>query len=734
MIPGDGPPGEVRPTLRSDRADEAIRSGIDTLADAVGGTSPFATIIDMCRRSEMQAVAAVARQLGFTPDEDAVAEALAAVDMGTDPVAAMAGACGMVARPVTLPADWFFEDGAPAIVTVIDGAGDARIRAMAWRRGWRFIDTADGGHEVLGEGDVSAVSRQAVELVPRLPDAPAAQRDLRRFCLRGSRPEWVVLGATSAVVGVVAFATPLVIGQLGAAVTVGASAGALLGLFVALICMALALAFWRAIRSAAVSRLRSRIEARAFAALWDRSVRQPLPWHETRPTSQRARRVLAMDRAATAVNDDVVSHLLDAIVILGSLVAIATTTVPLLLGIGGSLVVEAVVLWLLVRNAGARAGHQGSHSRVASAQIGEAVAQIDELRAWGAEAFSLRAWATAQAPAAAVDQQTRRNTMQRMVVGAIWPVLTLAVLVAVSAFGDTTFAQFVTAQTAAVAATMTLATVMSAVNAWLIGKAVIQRVDPLLAAVPESGEPTVGIGAGAIEVRGLTYQVGEGEPVLSDVSFTVGPGEFVVVTGAMGCGKSLLVQCVLGLTTPAMGSVLVDDQDLAALDGDVVRRQIGSVLQLQGTPLLPTTIRDNVTLGRALTSDQIWTALDEVGIGEDVRSMALGLDTPTTNGGRTLSSGQRQQILLARALVGDPRMLVWDAALTALDPAALRCVLDALTARPVTRVVVSQHAEVVARADRVILLSEGRVVDIGARDDLLARSQLFRDLMGFVPA
>lgn len=720
----------ARVAARTQRNANAIRDGVDSLTDAVGGVSALRTIADVTRRDEMQAVATVAQALGFAPDPDALTSALAAVDQGADPVHAMATASGLVARPVTLPPDWFHKDGAPAVVTLTDPSGQSLTRAIIWQRGWRLIDDESGDHRTMTPDQATRVSRQAVELVPRLPDAPATQRELRRFCLRGSRNEWVILGATSLVVGVVAFITPILVGKIGSAVTVGTSTGALVGLFLALVLLAVALAFWRAIRSAAVSRLRSRIEARAFAALWDRSVRQSLKWHRTIPSTLRSKWVLAPDRAAGAVDDDVVAHLLDAVVIVGSLVAVATTTVPLMVGIFGSLVLEGMVLWLLVRRAGRRSVQIGAHSGVAAAQIAEAIAQIDEVRIWGAEAYVLREWTMRQAPAATLAQQARRNTMQRMVVAAIWPVVTLGVLVAVSAVSETTFAQFVTAQTAGVAAAMTLATVMSAVNAWLIGRAAMHRVDPLLESTPESGDPPPGRLAGAIEACGLTFGIDRSEPILRDVSFDVSPGEFVVITGAMGAGKSMLVECLLGVLAPTAGTVLLDGHDLGSLDGDAVRRQIGSILQLQGTPLMPTTIRENVTVGRPFTSNEVWSALDAVGVGKDVRAMALGLDTHTSNDGSALSSGQRQQLLLARALIGDPRMLVWDAAMGALDAAALDRVLAALSSRPITRIVVSHDPGVVSLADRVILLSEGRVAEQGTHEDLLTRCELYRQLMG----
>lgn len=712
---------------RDQASADAVDAGVLTLTDAVGGALSLASVEDMCRRDEMRAVAAVAQHLGFIPTTDAVVDAEVAVDNGADPVQAMATACGVVARPVTLPPDWFHKNSAPAVVTLASGSGRQTTAAIAWRRRWRFI----GGNSSrpVTESDAAMISREATELVPRLPDHPVTLGDLRRFCLRGTRREWVTLAGATAIVGLVAFLTPLLIGRIGSAVSVGSSANSLIGLFLALVLLATALVFWRAIRTAAVSRIRTRIEARAFAGLWDRCIRLPMRWHRETATSIRVKTVTAPDGAAAAISDDVVAQLLDAVVILGSIGAIATTTTPLLMGILASLFVEALILWLLVRDAGRRATDLSRTRGIATSQIGEALAQIAELRIWGGEAFALREWAKVQAPASVIDQQTRRKTMQLTVLSAVWPVVTLAVLVALSAIGSTSFSEFITAQTAGVAATLTLATVMSAVNAWRIGRARMHSTRSVLMMSPESTDRSPGTLSGGLEACGVTYQIDD-DTILDDVSFEVSPGEFVVIVGATGSGKSTLVRCLLGLDPPTTGTVLLDDRDLALLDGDAVRCQIGAALQLQGTPLLPTTIRDNVAMGRRLPADRLWQALDAAHVGDDVRAMSLGLDTPMTNEGLTLSTGQRQQILVARALVDEPKMLFFDAVLSALDADTLNHVLGTLRHVQATRVVVSHHPAVARAADRVILMSSGRVADSGTHGELSSRSAQYRALMG----
>jgi ABC-type bacteriocin/lantibiotic exporter with double-glycine peptidase domain len=162
------------------------------------------------------------------------------------------------------------------------------------------------------------------------------------------------------------------------------------------------------------------------------------------------------------------------------------------------------------------------------------------------------------------------------------------------------------------------------------------------------------------------------------------------------------------------------------LNRPAVRRQIGCVLQ--SSTLLPCSIKDNIDLGRAMTRDDIWSALEMAAVADDIRAMAMGLDTPVTDGGGTLSGGQRQRVLIARALAGNPRMLVLDEATSALDNLTQAAVVDALQGLRITRIVVAHRLSTIRHADRIIVMDAGRVQDEGTYDELMSRPGPFRDL------
>ena len=217
--------------------------------------------------------------------------------------------------------------------------------------------------------------------------------------------------------------------------------------------------------------------------------------------------------------------------------------------------------------------------------------------------------------------------------------------------------------------------------------------------------------------------------MLSGVTFDVSPGEHVAIVGASGCGKSTLIRVLLGLEDIESGTISIDGKDLAALNRPAVRRQIGCVLQ--SSALLPGTIRDNITMGRRLSNADVWDALDEAAIGDDIRGMARGLDTPVVEGGTSLSGGERQRILIARALAGRPRMLVLDESTSALDNITQELIVRSIEDLRITRIVVAHRLSTIKRADRIIVLEGGVVVQQGTFDELMAEPGPFVDLARF---
>jgi ATP-binding cassette subfamily C protein len=252
---------------------------------------------------------------------------------------------------------------------------------------------------------------------------------------------------------------------------------------------------------------------------------------------------------------------------------------------------------------------------------------------------------------------------------------------------------------------------------------------PILEAVPEVTGQAVhpGVLRGDIEVTGLSFRYHDGTSlVLDDVSLRARAGEFLALVGPSGSGKSTIMRLLLGFESPESGSIHYDDHDLASLDLQAVRRQLGVVLQT--SRVFPGSILQNIVGTSALTLDDAWEAAVLAGLDEDIRGMPMGMQTFIVEGGSTLSGGQRQRLLIARAIVQRPRILLFDEATSALDNQTQAIVSRALDALKATRLVIAHRLSTIMHADRICVLVEGRIVESGGYEELMSRPGPFQDL------
>jgi ABC-type bacteriocin/lantibiotic exporter with double-glycine peptidase domain len=234
--------------------------------------------------------------------------------------------------------------------------------------------------------------------------------------------------------------------------------------------------------------------------------------------------------------------------------------------------------------------------------------------------------------------------------------------------------------------------------------------------------------SGEIELSHVSFRYQtDGPLILDNVSLHIRPGEFVAVVGPSGAGKSTLIRLLLGFETPTDGAIYYDREDLARLDCQAVRRQIGVVLQ--DGKLMPGDLFSNIVGSYLLTLDDAWEAAWLSGLSDDIRDMPMGMQTVISEGGSTLSGGQRQRLMIARAIVSKPRILFFDEATSALDNETQTIVRRSLEYLKATRVAIAHRLSTVRYADRIIVMEAGRIVQQGTYEELLQQGGLFAELV-----
>lgn len=259
----------------------------------------------------------------------------------------------------------------------------------------------------------------------------------------------------------------------------------------------------------------------------------------------------------------------------------------------------------------------------------------------------------------------------------------------------------------------------------------LRQALPIMEAAPESGESAKQVAqlSGAIEISHLSFRYAEDAPwIFQDLSLKVKPGEYIGVVGRSGCGKSTLLRLLLGFESPQSGVILYDDYELSEVDKSSLRRHIGTCLQ--SGSLFPGDVFSNISITAPwITKDEAWEAARLAGIDEDIRALPMGMNTLISEGGGGFSGGQKQRLLIARALVNRPAILFFDEATSALDNVSQKQVSENLDKMGCTRLIIAHRLSTIRHCDRILVLDGGRIVEEGTFDELRTQGGLFAELM-----
>ena len=263
--------------------------------------------------------------------------------------------------------------------------------------------------------------------------------------------------------------------------------------------------------------------------------------------------------------------------------------------------------------------------------------------------------------------------------------------------------------------------------------AAAKRVFELHDAVQEKvilNAPTLGRMSKTIEFKDVFYRYpNSSEDALRGVNLTVKAGQTIAIVGPNGCGKTTLVSLLPRLFDPTSGQVFIDGVDISTCSYRSVRRQIGIVTQ--ETVIFHATIAENISYGlRRPHQEDVLEAARKAYVDEFVKEIDTGYDTMVGEHGSTLSGGQRQRIAIARAILRDPAILIFDEALSQIDPQSEHRISQAMAEfiKGRTTLMIAHRYATVRKADAIVVMNEGRIIDMGRHDELLGRCDLYRHL------
>lgn len=679
---------------------------------------------------------AVARVVGHASGVEVTRTSTSeAGDARLGPVERIAVSSRFRTRQINLDGTWWRTDVGPLFAHVGTDApeepggkqGDTAAKrapvALIWRRG-RYEAREPGGKTVrVGRSYAARVESTAWMFYPPLPDEPLTRGALIRFGLRGSGRDagaMLGLGLAAALLGLL---IPVLTGKVLGVFVPHADRGPLTQVCVVLFAAAVFSAVLTAVQNLSLLRLEGRFEGRAQAAVWDRLLRLPTGFFTKVSTGELSNSAMGISTIRDVLSGITSQVILGCLTFVTNMTLLFFYSVPLaLMALALALAGGGICLIVGIRQTKWQK-RLTEHDHKLAGILFQMLGGLSKLRVAVAEDRAFSHWALGFAQSRRLSSRARR--LQNVVTVFNSGYLLVCTLLLFALVGGPARHQLSTSAflTFNSAYGMMLAACVQVTGSVTMASAVVplfEGLEPVITAVPEVSDAKESPGDlyGEIEVSNVSFRYSEDQPpVLHDVSFQARPGEFVAIVGPTGCGKSTLLRLLIGFDEPTTGAVLYDGMDLSSLDVTAVRRQCGVVLQ--NGQLFAGSILSNICGMGNYSLDEAWEAAEMAGLDEDLGRMPMGMHTVLSEGATTLSAGQRQRLIIARALIGRPRILFFDEATSALDNRTQEIVTKSMRRLNASRIVIAHRLSTVMRADRVLVLDAGRLVQSGTADELL---------------
>ena len=632
---------------------------------------------------------------------------------------------GVMFRPVTLPKGWYKDASGVYLAKTKDGQLAALFSKMS---GYRYIDHASGKTIKLNAQTQRNLQSEAVCFYRPLPARKLGVKDLAAYIFK-SIPVWefVYIVLVTLAVVLVSMVAPAITRNIYSELIYSGNVGAVASAMVFIVCAGISGALLQIARGLA----QSRIELKTVrAAVMMRILNLPVEFFRKFSAGELSQRVSGVQTLCSLGADVILSAGLTAVMSLIYLVQIFSFT-PVLVVPAFLIVLVLLVMTLTAAVMESKILHKRLElGAEENGLLYALITGIQKIRLSGAERRAFARWAA----------HYKRNVeaeftppMYLRLFPALQPAVTLAgtfMLYLAAYHGGVPPADYM-------AFTITFGLLSGAfIN--LCGVAmsmaaigpIVELVKPVLEAVPEKTAGAEGLRLrGGIEVNNVTFRYGEKlPPVLDGISFKVRPGEYVAVVGKSGCGKSTLMRLLLGFESPERGVILYDGNDIKSLNMRELRRNIGCVMQ--NSRLFPGTIYQNITITAPdLSEAEAWKCAEAAGIASDIDNMPMKMHTMISEGTGTLSGGQVQRLIIARAIAPKPRILLFDEATSALDNLTQKVVSDSLDSIKCTRLVIAHRLSTVRNCSRILVIDGGKIAEAGTYDELMAKRGLFASLV-----
>ncbi len=637
---------------------------------------------------------------------------------------------GIMMRKIRLEGAWWRESVGP----LLGHSHDGRLVALTptnWNMGYTYQNQMGDTVKVNRRAMREVITDEAITFTIPLPLRRLTIGDLVKFCFGVvPGPNYVLVLIAALVVVLLGMFTPMAnklifdtVIPTGDAADLMPICGLLLGATLSTMLLTLTRDFY-------IDRVQDVMELHMQNAVMARTFLLPPRFFAQNASGELSARLNNVTILCKLINENIVGALLTAVLSVIFLVQLWIYGESLLLPALSILLLDGIVMLLLYRRKARIRAQYTLKQGLLSGMEYNMLAGIQKLKLTGSEKRAFTRWINHYTDTSQLIYNPGMKSHLYPALLSLFNIGGMALIYHFALGGEVATSDFIAFSSAFGMMTAAVQELSGIIDDVAMVRPLLESTKPILEEAPEmeSRAPQIDDLFGSIEISGLSFRYDKDAPwVIDDLSLSVSAGEYIGIVGKSGCGKSTLLRLLLGFETPQAGGIYYDTYDLSQTDKTSLRRKIGTCLQ--SGSLFSGDIFHNITITAPwATEEQAWEALRMACMEEDVKRMPMGLHTVISEGGGGFSGGQKQRLLIARALIAQPSILFFDEATSALDNISQKQVAENLAQLGCTRIVIAHRLSTIRQCDRIIVLDKGRIVEQGTFDELMEQQGLFYEM------
>ena len=711
---------------REDIDNKKFADAIDTIANAVIGSR----LRDSLSQKEI-ASSAIGEILKFYHCKDSKLETPAKIDTVEKQIEYCMRPYGIKYRNVIIDKDWY-NNAIGAMLGTLKEDGSVVALIPGKFSGYMLINIVTGKKIKVNRIVAKLLDNEAVCFYEPLPQKSIGVRDLLNFMLQQLSISDIVVNITlMGLASALGLLAPMFTKWIFSDVLESGSIQVLLSLAVFMVCYSITQLLFNTFKTLNYSRIGIKQDIAVQAAVMNRIMSMPPTFFRKYSSGELSQRATYVQSLCSIIYNSIgMTGLtsLFSLIYIGEIFAFTPSLVaPALLITFATLVTSIFITLAQIRITREKMEITSKTSGLSYATI----TGIQKIKLAGAEKRMFSRWAKDYAMEAELEYNPPTFIKISETITLALSLIGTMIIYILAVKSKVTVPDYYAFNTAYAMVSSAFLSVSSITASFANISPTLELAKPILETEPESHEQKENITElnGEIELSHISFKYDESMPnVINDLSLKIKPGEFLAVVGATGCGKSTLLRLLMGFESPQKGNIYYDKKDISKIDLESLRKQIGVVMQ--DGKLFQGDIYSNIVItAPELSMDDAWDAAKIASIADDIREMPMGMHTMISEGQGGISGGQKQRLMIARAIAPKPRILMFDEATSALDNITQKKISEAIDSLDCTRIIIAHRLSTIQHADRIIYLENGNIVENGTYKELIAKNGNFARLV-----